>query len=68
MATIKAHFDGKVFVPDEPVDLPKDQPVVVQPDPAAPRQYKKRWLGRFPGQIKMAEDFDAPLEEFKDYM
>ncbi len=21
MTTIKAHFDGKVFVPDEPVDL-----------------------------------------------
>jgi predicted DNA-binding antitoxin AbrB/MazE fold protein len=23
--TIKAHFDGKVFVPDEPVDLPKGE-------------------------------------------
>ena len=23
--TIKAHFDGKVIVPDEPVDLPVDQ-------------------------------------------
>ncbi len=22
MTTIRAHFDGKVFVPDEPVDLP----------------------------------------------
>jgi hypothetical protein len=22
MTTINAHFDGKVFVPDEPVDLP----------------------------------------------
>jgi hypothetical protein len=26
---IRAHFDGRVFVPDEPVDLPLDQPVVV---------------------------------------
>jgi hypothetical protein len=26
----KAHFDGRVFVPDEPVDLPKDQPVEVE--------------------------------------
>jgi len=25
--TIKAHFDGKVFVPDEPLDLAKDQKV-----------------------------------------
>jgi hypothetical protein len=34
--TIKGRFDGKVFVPDEPVDLPKDQRVSmdVQPAPA----------------------------------
>ncbi len=27
MTTIRAHFDGKVFVPDEPVDLPVGQHV-----------------------------------------
>ncbi len=27
MTTIRAHFDGKVFVPDEPVDLPAGQPL-----------------------------------------
>jgi hypothetical protein len=27
--TIRAHFDGKVFVPDEPVDLQPQQAVVV---------------------------------------
>ncbi len=41
--TIKAHFDGKVFVPDEPVDLPAGesaqvtvsitQPTVPSPEP-----------------------------------
>jgi hypothetical protein len=38
--TIKAHFDGKVFIPDEPVDLPKDQPVDLnfQPVPAPSRK------------------------------
>jgi hypothetical protein len=30
MVSVKAHFDGKVIVPDEPVDLPKDQPLIVQ--------------------------------------
>ncbi|MDR0919839.1 MAG: DUF2281 domain-containing protein [Oscillospiraceae bacterium] len=25
-------------------------------------------LGRFEGQIFMADDFNEPLEEFKDYM
>jgi hypothetical protein len=28
--TIRAHFDGKVIVPDEPVDLPVDQPLDVE--------------------------------------
>lgn len=27
--TIKAHFDGKVIVPDEPVQLPVGQPITV---------------------------------------
>lgn len=31
--TIKCHFDGKVFVPDEPVNLPVNQQAVVQLDP-----------------------------------
>jgi hypothetical protein len=33
--TIKAHFDGKVFVPDEPVDVPAGQPVTIQVGPDA---------------------------------
>lgn len=28
--TFRAHFDGKVLVPDEPVQIPVDQPVQVQ--------------------------------------
>ena len=27
MSVIRAHFDGKVFVPEEPVDVPKGTPV-----------------------------------------
>ena len=27
MTAIKAHFDGKTIVPDEPVDLPTDTPI-----------------------------------------
>jgi hypothetical protein len=30
---IRAHFDGKVIVPDEPVDLPVDQPLEVELKP-----------------------------------
>ena len=28
--TLRAHFDGKVIIPDEPVELPIDQPLTVQ--------------------------------------
>lgn len=28
--TIQAHFDGRVIVPDQPVDLPVDQPLEIQ--------------------------------------
>ena len=34
MVAIKAHFDGKVFVPDEPVDLAAGQRVHIVPAPA----------------------------------
>ena len=33
--TIKVHFDGKVLVPQEPVDLPKDQVLEVTINQAA---------------------------------
>lgn len=29
MTTIRAHFDGKVFVPDEPVEVPVNTPVTI---------------------------------------
>jgi len=28
--TIRARFDGKVLIPEEPVSLPKDQPLEVE--------------------------------------
>lgn len=35
MRTIKAHFDGKMIVPDEPVELHADQRLVVTIETAA---------------------------------
>jgi hypothetical protein len=35
---IKAHFDGKYLVPDEPLNVPKDQPLRVQIDVAQPAE------------------------------
>jgi hypothetical protein len=31
--TVRCHFDGKSLIPDEPVDLPTDQPLVAQVTP-----------------------------------
>ena len=31
-------------------------------------QKKVRHAGKYRGQIKMSDDFDAPLEEFRGYM
>jgi hypothetical protein len=42
MVAVKAHFDGKVIVPDEPVDLPKDQPLIVQVRLARSRKKPKK--------------------------
>ena len=33
--TVNAHFDGKVIVPDEPLDLPLNQALIVSIEPVA---------------------------------
>ena len=70
MIAIKAHFDGKVFVPDEPVLLKPHQQVritVEQIGPAAspPKTAKRTFLVQ-PDAIRSIEpDFDAHLgDEF----
>jgi hypothetical protein len=42
--TIRAHFDGKVIVPDEPVDLPINQPLEIslRPSTEAPEKTPDR--------------------------
>jgi hypothetical protein len=34
MVAIRGHFDGKVIVPDEPVDLPRNQPLIIRVEPS----------------------------------
>ncbi len=54
---------------DELLIIEDDHPVarLVPTPPEAPRMLRK--LGTLRGTIiRMAEDFDAPLEDFKEYM
>lgn len=59
MVAMKGHFDGKVIVPDEPVDLPVNQPLIVRIEPVngapPPRGVAGVGLLRFAGLIDRSE-------------
>ena len=40
--TIRAHFDGKTLVPDEPVNLPVNCPLQIEVAPVAPATVGQR--------------------------
>jgi hypothetical protein len=54
---------------DVPCEIPSG-PVILTftPKAAPPEQLKERKFGCAKGEFWMADDFDAPLEDFKDYM
>ena len=78
MQAINAIYDGAVFIPIQPIPVKEDYEVVItfiKPVKKAPpqsMQQVKRPLGEIIGLLKgkvwMADDFNAPLEEFKEYM
>jgi hypothetical protein len=46
MVAIKGHFDGRVIFPDEPVNLPANQRLIVHLQPVPTQQTDFRtWLG-----------------------
>ena len=71
MVQLSGHFDGKVFVPDEPVDLPVGRSVriLVEADAeeAAPAPSRSTLFGACRGMFRVADDFGAPLEAFAEY-
>jgi len=36
--TVTAHFDGRVIIPDKPLDLPANQALIVQIEPVGARE------------------------------
>jgi len=47
--TVNAHFDGRAIIPDEPLDLPPNQALIVQIEPVGARETADEsalaWLG-----------------------
>jgi hypothetical protein len=44
MIAIRGHFFGKLFVPDEPVDLPQHTSVIVHIEPADEADVEGAWV------------------------
>ncbi|HZL37102.1 MAG TPA: hypothetical protein VFC78_17415 [Tepidisphaeraceae bacterium] len=69
---LKAHFDGKVLVPDEPLALALNQQVRITVEPidstlllnTVPPQANRIELGKQPGSfVNFAPDWEAPLPD-----
>jgi len=71
MIAVNAHYDGKVIVPDEPLDLPANQKLRIQVEPIgspAPTDQTlpkpKLQLGLQRGVVTyLAPDWDEPLPD-----
>jgi hypothetical protein len=69
MVAIKGHFDGKVFVPDEPVNLPQGRAVILhvemasEPVPAHPQGL---WgvLQKHVGSMEAPADWSAEHDHY----
>jgi hypothetical protein len=71
VTVLKAHFDGKVLVPDEAVDLPVNRPlevsVVAVDELAAPRKPLARLakrLAALPDEVTQPTDAAAQLDHY----
>ena len=67
--SMTSHFDGQVIVPDELIELPVGQPLRVVVAVDSTNGLLQRSLATLRGTVAfIAPDFDAPLDDFKDYM
>jgi hypothetical protein len=69
MVAIKAHFDGRVIVPDEPVDLPRNQILMLHieplPTPPADGSSALAWLAENAvDDPSLPEDLSINLEHY----
>ena len=76
MTAIKAIYNGADFMPLQPIPVSEQYKVVItflEPlEENTEREVKKRprseVIGLLSGKVWMADDFNEPIEEFKEYM
>jgi hypothetical protein len=66
---VQGYFEAGKFVSADAVNIPEGKKVIVTVlDEEVKTDKKTPVFGCAKGQFKMADDFDAPLNDFKDYM
>jgi Protein of unknown function (DUF2281) len=65
--TITAHFDGKVFIPDHPVDLKPGQRLLLHIQSTQNSEPTQIHAGSAKGEVTISPDFDVPLDDFRVY-
>jgi hypothetical protein len=75
MQAIKAYFDGHAFIPLRPTTIRKNQHVLMTIVDGSDIAFvqkehseKSPIFGSAKGKFHMSDDFDAPLEDFLEYM
>jgi hypothetical protein len=69
MVAIRGHFDGKVLVPDEPVDLPQGRALIFHvevPQSAAANGDDSLWavLDRHTGSVEAPPDWSSEHDHY----
>jgi hypothetical protein len=65
--TVEVPANHRLIV-DVPHEIPAGPVILTFTPKAAPKSGKRGGFGCAKGKYRMAEDFDAPLEDLKDYM
>ena len=65
--TIEVPANHRLII-DVPSEIPEGQVILTFTPKTAPKSGERGGFGCAKGKYRMAEDFDAPLEDLKDYM
>ena len=63
----RGSMKGKMWMADDFAPMEEFREYLGLP-PKKPKMTREEMFGCMRGQFKMADDFDAPLEDFKEYM